>query len=420
MTKRIFALLTAFVLCLVMSVTAFAANTEIQYVSDNSEMYLDADIREKLNGYAEFLSDEVGVDIIFVYTHITDFEECIKSLPLGKRQEQIIMIEDEESWDLYAFGEIGKDFSEGDVSAARDAYNAPDTFSDSVASYIKATAKLVAQKKGKTVSFAEGENSFDPLSTKTGPNNTIILDKPDRMVDMADVLSSSEEAELRTKLNELSERGGIDVSVVTVYDLMGKTLEEYANDFYDYNWYGMGAGVNGIILVVRINDGGTYSKGNSWISTTGTGVTAFNGDGIQFIGKQITPELKKEEYYAAFTEFVTWSDDFVTQYNTKGAYTSNNMPEGDFQFGKFILISLVIGLVVAFIVTASMKKKLKTVSFKAGASDYMKPGTLNITSANDVFLYTNVVKREKPKSDSSSGSSSSSSSSGRSHGGGGF
>ena len=123
MTKRIFALLTAFVLCLVMSVTAFAANTEIQYVSDDSEMYLDADIREKLNGYAEFLSDEVGVDIIFVYTHITDFEECIKSLPLGKRQEQIIMIEDEENWDLYAFGEIGKDFSEGDVSAARDAYN---------------------------------------------------------------------------------------------------------------------------------------------------------------------------------------------------------------------------------------------------------------------------------------------------------
>lgn len=96
------------------------------------------------------------------------------------------------------------------------------------------------------------------------------------------------------------------------------------------------------------------------------------------------------------------------------------MPEGDFPFGKFILISLVIGLVVAFIVTASMKKKLKTVSFKAGASDYMKPGTLNVTSANDVFLYTNVVKREKPKSDSSSGSSSSSSSSGRSHGGGGF
>lgn len=420
MKKRIFALLTAFILCLVMSVTAFAVNTEVQYVSDDSGMYLDADIREKLNGYAEFFSGEVDVDIIFVYTHITDFEECIKSLPLGERQEKIIMIEDEESWDLYTYGEIGKDFGEEDISAVREAYNAPERFSDSVASYIKATAKLVAQKKGKTVSFAQGENSFDSSATKTGPNNTVILDKPDRMVDMADVLSSSEEADLRTKLNELSVKGGIDVSVVTVSDLMGKTLEEYANDFYDYNWYGMGAGVNGIILVVRINDGGTYSKGNSWISTTGTGVTAFNGDGIQFIGKQITPELKKEEYYEAFTEFVSWSDDFVTQYNTKGAYTSDNMPEGDFQFGKYILISLAVGLVVAFIVTASMKKKLNTVALKAEASEYMKPGTLNVTSANDVFLYSNVSRREKTNSNSSSDSSSSSSSSGMSHGGGGF
>ena len=230
MKKRIFALLTAFILCLVMSVTAFAVNTEVQYVSDDSGMYLDADIREKLNGYAEFFSGEVDVDIIFVYTHITDFEECIMSLPLGERQEKSIMIEDEESWDLYTYGEIGKDFGEKDISAVREEYNAPERFSDSVASYIKATAKLVAQKKGKTVSFAQGENSFDSSATKTGPNNTVILDKPDRMVDMADVLSSSEEADLRTKLNELSVKGGIDVSVVTVSDLMGKTLEEYANE----------------------------------------------------------------------------------------------------------------------------------------------------------------------------------------------
>ena len=125
MKKRIFALLTAFILCLVMSVTAFAVNTEVQYVSDDSGMYLDADIREKLNGYAEFFSGEVDVDIIFVYTHITDFEECIKSLPLGERQEKIIMIEDEESWDLYTYGEIGKIFGEEDISAVREAYNAP-------------------------------------------------------------------------------------------------------------------------------------------------------------------------------------------------------------------------------------------------------------------------------------------------------
>lgn len=418
MTKRIFAVFSAVVLCFIMSVTAFAADTDVQYISDDSEMYLSSDGLNRLNKYAEYLSEKTGVDILFAYTHSTDFDSFVNEADLGKRADKVFMIENEDEWDIYFSGEPLNYFGEDEIESVRNAYDDPDTFTDSVASYIKTTAIVIAEKTGNSAEFVEGENSFDLSKTTVGPNNTIVLDRPDRMVDMADVLSSSEETALRTKMNELSARDGIDVSIVTVTDLAGKSLEDYANDFYDYNMYGTDDICSGIILVVHIEEDKSYSSGNSWISTTGDGITALNEDGIQFIGKQITPELKKGEYNAAFTEYASWIDDFVNQYRTKGAYTSSTMPKGDFEFGKNILIALGIGIVVAVIVTMSMKKKLKTVAMKASASDYMKDGSLNITASNDVFLYSSVDKRAKPKDNGDSGSSSGSS--GRSHGGGGF
>ena len=93
-----------------------------------------------------------------------------------------------------------------------------------------------------------------------------------------------------------------------------------------------------------------------------------------------------------------------------------------FNFGQSLVFSLIIGLIVAFIATGVMKGKLKTVRRKASASDYLKPGSLQLNGQSDVFLYSNVVRTAKPKDTGSSGGGSSThtSSSGRTHGGGGF
>ena len=72
---------------------------------------------------------------------------------------------------------------------------------------------------------------------------------------------------------------------------------------------------------------------------------------------------------------------------------------------------------IKFVVYDSMKAKLKTVRQQAKADDYMTPGSLHLTYSRDLFLYTHLDRREKPKSDS--GSSTHTSSSGTTHGGGG-
>ncbi|MBO7376720.1 MAG: TPM domain-containing protein, partial [Clostridia bacterium] len=62
-------------------------------------------------------------------------------------------------------------------------------------------------------------------------------DKYGYVVDGADILTSAEEAELSAYLKEKSEKAGCDIIVVTTDDLGGKSMMEYADDFYDYNGY---------------------------------------------------------------------------------------------------------------------------------------------------------------------------------------
>ena len=88
----------------------------------------------------------------------------------------------------------------------------------------------------------------------------------------------------------------------------------------------------------------------------------------------------------------------------------------------WILISIAVGVVIAFIVVGSMKRKLHTVNMQAAANNYLKNGSLNITESNDIFLYSNVTKTAKPQdndSNSGSGSSTHESSWGNTYGGGG-
>ena len=80
-----------------------------------------------------------------------------------------------------------------------------------------------------------------------------------RLVDDADLLTDSEEKELNQQLDTVSEEQECDVIIVTVDSLNGKTVEEYADDYYDDNSYGYGENNSGILfLVVWMTGNGIY------------------------------------------------------------------------------------------------------------------------------------------------------------------
>ncbi len=232
-----------------------------------------------------------------------------------------------------------------------------------------------------------------------------------RLVDNADLLTESEEDALNATLDEISSRQEMDVVVVTTDSLDGKTATEYADDFYDNNGYGFGESYDGILLLVSMAD-------HDWaISTCGYAIDVFTDAGQEYMSDKFVSYLSDEEYEQAFTTYAELCDDFITQAKTGEPYDSDNLPKEPFAAGMNLVISLIIGLVAAFIITAVMRGKLKSVRSQAAAGSYMKKDSLKVTNSRDMFLYRHVDRREKPKDDSSSGSSTHTSSSGRTHGG---
>lgn len=229
---------------------------------------------------------------------------------------------------------------------------------------------------------------------------------PPRLVDNADLLTSSEETALMKYLDEISERQKVDIVIVTVESTGSKSPMQYADDYFDYNGYGFGENFDGILLLISMEERDWY------ISTCGFGITALTDARIDYIGDKMLDDLKDGDYYSAFRIFAEQCDIFITRAKS-GDFS---LP---FNYGTALVFALFIGCLVSFIVTGVMKGQLKTVRSEKDADSYIKSGSMNITEARDLYLYRVVNRRPRPKDTDSGGSSVHSSSSGRSHGGGG-
>lgn len=209
-------------------------------------------------------------------------------------------------------------------------------------------------------------------------------DKPPRLNDYAGLIEDDKEAALLSKLDKVSEEYDLDIVFVTVTSIGDKDKVAYADDYYDYN----GFAEDGLILLIAVEEGERY------VSTCGSCVDKID---VSDLGNEISGYLDSEEYGKAIEGLVSYVEE---------AYA--------FNVGLSLVVAVAIGLIVAFVVTGSMKGKLNSVRMQAGADTYLKPGSLNITDSRDIYLYRTVSRTEKPKSDSGTHTSSS----GRSHGGG--
>lgn len=242
-------------------------------------------------------------------------------------------------------------------------------------------------------------------------------EKMPNVVDNYDLFTDAEEEDISKRMKEVSEKQQCELVVVTISedDLDGKTTMEYADDYFDYNGYGYGADHSGVLLLFSMENS---AHGDFWISTTGYGITALTDAGLDYIQDCFLPSLKEQNFAEAVRIFASECDRLIGYAKETGKpYDIGNMPKADFEWKRNILIALAAGVIVAFLVTVYMRSRLKSVKPQKSAVNYAKSGSMNVTEKNDIFLYHNVTKQEKPEDDGGGGSSTHRSSSGRSHGG---
>ena len=238
-----------------------------------------------------------------------------------------------------------------------------------------------------------------------------------RLVDDAGLLTQSEKYSLVSKLDSISENRHLDVVIVTNNSLEGKTVEAYADDFFDYNGYGYGVHDDGILLLLSMDT-------REWaISTYGKAIYVFTDSVQSNIIDNVLSYLSDGEYYGGFVRFAEQCDSQIRYYDENGGYSDDYGKE---PFGWFSAIagSLAIGLIAGLIVALFLMSELTSVKPQEEAKAYAVNGSMKITEKNDLYLYHTLTRTARPKESSSSGSSSSGghssthrSSSGRSHGG---
>ena len=209
----------------------------------------------------------------------------------------------------------------------------------------------------------------------------------EKVFDNADLLTSSEEVKVQKALDEVSEKYDVYLYVLTVDSIGSSDPWEYAEQYYLENGLGHGADRDGVLFLVSM-------EYRDWaIYTSGVGCDAISNSDSEEIGSDVASYLKTGSYSMAFVTFAEECGEYID-------IEINGRP---FPYFKTLLVALFFGVVVALIVTAILRRQLKSVRPKGGASDYARPGSMHVTKANEIFLYRNVTRRAKPKSSSSGG-----------------
>ncbi|MCF0151293.1 MAG: TPM domain-containing protein [Firmicutes bacterium] len=138
-----------------------------------------------------------------------------------------------------------------------------------------------------------------------------------RVVDDADILSDDEEKAIAERIALLTDHCGKDAVIYTNTSTWGKSRMEVADDFYDYNGYGIGGDREGCCLYVCMDP----DTRGFWVSQTGP-------DAMSLYTESIANTMDDVLYYAfkravggtegAFAEgILDWLDTVETLY-TKG------------------------------------------------------------------------------------------------------
>jgi len=223
----------------------------------------------------------------------------------------------------------------------------------------------------------------------------------ERFIDEVGLLTGNEARELSAKLDEISVRRQFDTVVAVVDSLGSKSARLFAADYYEEKGFGFGSGHDGIILLIAMED-----RDFAFV-TTGYGLNAFTSDRQESLENRFLPHLTRNEFFKAFMVFADGVDDTLGQ------------ADGDMGRNRInaTIVSLVLALVIALIVTGIWRSQLKSVKRHNLAHEYIRPGSMALTNKRDIFLHRNISKTPRPKDTRGGGGGSFRSSSGSSFSG---
>ena len=249
---------------------------------------------------------------------------------------------------------------------------------------------------------------------------TPCVDDVDKVYDFADLLSDLEEEKLFEEVTEFINNSNYDLVLVTTAENPKSDAASYADDFYDYNYFGKNETRDGVLVLIDMATRELY------ISTTGYGIKMFDDIRIDDILDSGYDYITNEDYFNTFSFMI---QKISYYYNLGFPESNNNLIIDESGHASYInympypligFISIIVSTIVSIIFYNTSRLKLKV----ENTISYMKNKKINLVRdnlVNSVVTHTlrNTSTGSSGGSSGSGGSSFHTSSSGSSHGGGG-
>ncbi|MBR5754495.1 MAG: TPM domain-containing protein [Erysipelotrichaceae bacterium] len=352
---------------------------------------------DELNDDLKHIEEDYDIGIYFVLDKsINDVDAYAKSFleTHSHATSNVVMVVSE---DNYAIATNG--YYANDVNSYRkelwNRYNDAPTYTDGIRDYYQAVTAIV------------NANQYSSVVPKVSGTPSVY--------DEAGLLTGEQTKQLKEKIDEIRKKYGMDVVVVTTNDLKGAKAMDYADDFYDYNGYGK----DGVLMLLSMDDRGWH------VSTKGKGAKYFTDYGIDVIVDKMMSNLKKGNFYEAFTIFADQADYFIDQGRQGNIIDTNNPVKKEKTFGIFNgAISAVVGALSSLFTSLILNGQMKSIKMEKYAGSYVVDRSFVINGSADMLVDTKISRHYDPPhhessshSSSGGGSSMHTSSSGSSHGG---
>ena len=172
-----------------------------------------------------------------------------------------------------------------------------------------------------------------------------IPDRPNCLVnDYAGVFSSSQTTSMEQSLRSLDDSTGNQIVVVTVTDLEGYDIADYATQLGRKWGVGQKGHDNGVVIVVKIKN---KTKGQAFIAP-GYGLEGALPDATckHIVDKEMIPHFKENDYYGGVKAALDVIIPIV-----KGEYTSEEYEKSHDDWGAGLITMLVIfGIIIVIVV----------------------------------------------------------------------
>lgn len=124
----------------------------------------------------------------------------------------------------------------------------------------------IPEGKNAEESTGQAVETEEELSTASAEENSNSYLTKKLLVDDANLFSDEEKSSLQALIEQRSSENNMDIVILTVNTTNGKYMQDFADDYYDYNGYGVGERNDGLIFVLAMDD-------REWgISTTGSAI----------------------------------------------------------------------------------------------------------------------------------------------------